>query len=333
MFKIKMFPALNGDCFWITWGEDRKYNILIDGGQGKACFLELKRKYLDMIADGEMLDLVVVTHIDDDHIMGIKNLFSMREFDSNKIGEIWLNFKNDMEESHVDNDEETNISWQKANQLLKIIKKHNIKQRWVKRGDVKILENAKITVLNPIDYDVENTETDKEEKGEISGKDDYELSFSEIQKKQFETDSSPTNKSSIAFLLEAFDKKILFTGDAFAEDLEKDLKSLGYTKDNRLNLDFYKVSHHGSRHNTNEDLLALINCKNFIISTNKTNSGRPSKECMGRIVLSMGDGISFWFNYNMEEYHIFSSEELEEYDIEVKHEMDIDVEGVINHVQ
>lgn len=41
MLNIKALKALNGDCITISYGAKQKYNILIDGGQGRVCFRQL----------------------------------------------------------------------------------------------------------------------------------------------------------------------------------------------------------------------------------------------------------------------------------------------------
>ena len=39
MLNIKILKALNGDCIIISYGEEEKHNILIDGGQGRVYFI------------------------------------------------------------------------------------------------------------------------------------------------------------------------------------------------------------------------------------------------------------------------------------------------------
>ena len=43
MLKIKLLKALNGDSIIISYGEEKTYNILIDGGCGKLCYRQLCR--------------------------------------------------------------------------------------------------------------------------------------------------------------------------------------------------------------------------------------------------------------------------------------------------
>jgi len=67
--KLKVFQSSKGDCLMVTGKDDT--NIFIDGGlkgsYNKYVSPELKK----MRDDGKKLDLVCVSHIDDDHIAGI----------------------------------------------------------------------------------------------------------------------------------------------------------------------------------------------------------------------------------------------------------------------
>ncbi|MBC3766698.1 AVAST type 1 anti-phage system MBL fold metallo-hydrolase Avs1a [Neptunicella marina] len=66
--KIKMYPAENGDAFLLCSDE---VNILVDGGYAKT-FSSYVRPDLESMANNEEhLELVIVTHIDSDHIGGI----------------------------------------------------------------------------------------------------------------------------------------------------------------------------------------------------------------------------------------------------------------------
>lgn len=67
--KLKVFYASDGDCLLLTSGDG--HHALVDGGRGTS-FREQTWPVLQTIAaDNEALDLVVVSHIDADHISGI----------------------------------------------------------------------------------------------------------------------------------------------------------------------------------------------------------------------------------------------------------------------
>lgn len=89
---IEVFPAYGGDCILATF-EDIGYRILIDGGFRDTFSKSLASRLQSLDADGKAIDLLVVTHVDNDHIMGIIELF--RKLEDRKIKvtvrEIWYN--------------------------------------------------------------------------------------------------------------------------------------------------------------------------------------------------------------------------------------------------
>lgn len=66
-----MFQAGQGDAFMISCGiEENKKNIMIDGGVG-ATYGNSLQSYLQKLGEqGEKIDLLIITHIDNDHIAG-----------------------------------------------------------------------------------------------------------------------------------------------------------------------------------------------------------------------------------------------------------------------
>src|SRR5690606_38146377 len=91
---------------------------------------------------------------------------------------------------------------------------------------------------------------------------------------------------SIAFILETFDVRILALADSHPYVIEKSLEKAGFSKSNKLKVDVVKVSHHGSKNNTTCDLLDIIDCNDFIISTNGGSSTHthPDREVIARII-------------------------------------------------
>ena len=71
---IQMLPAASGDCIYLEF-PDPDFRILIDGGYAKTYHKYLKKFLLNLTAEGKRLNLIVVTHIDDDHISGITSPF------------------------------------------------------------------------------------------------------------------------------------------------------------------------------------------------------------------------------------------------------------------
>ncbi len=72
--KFTAFHAGDGDCILIASGDTPPRHVLVDGGR-KTSYEGNTRDFLGALrAGGEKLDLVCVSHIDDDHITGILQL-------------------------------------------------------------------------------------------------------------------------------------------------------------------------------------------------------------------------------------------------------------------
>jgi ribonuclease BN (tRNA processing enzyme) len=93
---IEIYPAGHGDAALVSCRHaSSSCNILIDGGVRSTFVSHLEPRLRDLRSRGERLDLVVVTHIDTDHIAGILELLKANGPSSNpnviEIGEIWHN--------------------------------------------------------------------------------------------------------------------------------------------------------------------------------------------------------------------------------------------------
>lgn len=71
--KLRVFQSGKGDCLLLTSGDGR--HMLVDGGMPDAFAAHVSPALADMAEAGESLDLVYVSHIDQDHIGGILRLF------------------------------------------------------------------------------------------------------------------------------------------------------------------------------------------------------------------------------------------------------------------
>lgn len=91
---IEMLPANEGDCILITIPQE-DVRILIDGGTSETYTSCLRGRLLKIKEEGKGIDLLVVTHIDNDHIGGIIELLkengSFAKSKIIKIQNIWHN--------------------------------------------------------------------------------------------------------------------------------------------------------------------------------------------------------------------------------------------------
>jgi hypothetical protein len=91
MFRIEMLPAAHGDCLWIEYGTGRTvHRILIDGGPAHT-YPALRERVLHLPIQERRFELLVISHIDGDHIDGIARLLQDAEALGCQFGRIWFN--------------------------------------------------------------------------------------------------------------------------------------------------------------------------------------------------------------------------------------------------
>ena len=115
-------------------------------------------------------------------------------------------------------------------------------------------------------------------------------------RRRLQSDTSKTNASSIA-LFEFDGRRILFTGDGDDPRIVESLRPIAEAEGGRLRLDALKVPHHGSAANISRELLELIDCPRYLISTNGERHGHPDPVAMARILVHGGESKELVFNY------------------------------------
>lgn len=114
----------------------------------------------------------------------------------------------------------------------------------------------------------------------------------------FVEDTSPTNKSSLCFLIEHDDKRILCLGDCYPSTV---ISWLDTCKIQRLKVDAVKISHHGSKNSTSMALLDRLDCPIYMISTNGKSHGHPNLETLARIAkANKSKNTRIIINYQLE---------------------------------
>ena len=91
MLRIEMLPAAHGDCLWIEYGSGTTvHRILIDGGPAHT-YPALRERILHLPANARRFDLLVITHVDADHIEGVIRLLMDAEALHCQFDRIWFN--------------------------------------------------------------------------------------------------------------------------------------------------------------------------------------------------------------------------------------------------
>lgn len=333
MLTIKVLPASNGDSFLISIGKEKKSNILIDGGTGAQCYSKIYEVIETLKKKKEAIDLLIITHIDDDHISGIINIFEDDSIDKSIIKEVWFNsgemISSYFKTTHPNNRfidltiEQTKVSVSQGVTLESEMKRHGFWNENLICSDIDSNNKycrfgAEIEILSPGLKELEKLnkkwEVEQNKEVKVSAKNDYSYSLKELLSNKFKSDRSVANGSSIAFLLKINNYSLLMLGDSHPAVIIKALKKKGITTKNKLKVNFMKVSHHGSKKNTSNKILELIDCQDFIISTDGSNHGLPHKECLARVISSC-ENPNLYFNY--EHNRIFSEEDKKEFSFNV----------------
>lgn len=124
--------------------------------------------------------------------------------------------------------------------------------------------------------------------------------------------SNLANDCSIAFLAKDDVNSVLLLGDSNPQIVSSNLANNGYSTVKRLKADYVKLSHHGSKYNISKKLISLIDCSNFIISTNggAGQTKHPDRETIAKIVLAperdRAKTLTFWFNYPKENIELIN---------------------------
>ena len=342
--KIKVLQAFNGDSILLTFKdpENKNRNILIDGGTERTYSYndrrhlrpvagELKTVINELETLREKIDLLVITHIDSDHIGGIVKWLKQDKKNFDLIGKIWFNsgrllakhFGKYETEDHLVPliiTEGTDTSYKQGAFIENYLEERGIWDQKIISDKTELTEfGIEFKILSPSIDKLSTLITDwqKEEPESHTSspkEDDYKVSLKNlIDKDIFREDASIPNGSSIAFILTYYNSKnILLLGDAHPSTVISGLKHFGFSQEKPLKAELVKISHHGSQGNTNYELLSLIDCTNFIISTNGKRHNLPNKQCLARIIKNT-PGAKLYFNYPELIDNIFLPEDRDEY--------------------
>lgn len=139
-----------------------------------------------------------------------------------------------------------------------------------------------------------------------------EISIENLLKDPFSEDDSPTNGSSIAFVLEYTDLKFLFLADSHPSLILENLQKHYNVEEFPIKFDLIKISHHGCKNNTSPELLNFIDSENYVISTNGLSHNHPDLETIARIISRETTFTrKLYFNYELDVLEGFLNEDLQ----------------------
>lgn len=319
MYNVHLLPAAFGDGILIEYGQpgDEHY-ILIDGGPYYN-FEKLADALKEVAPKLKTIDLLVITHIDIDHIDGIITFLNQDNLPYT-VKEVWFNGYNELKllEKIKPSDWLGPVQGEYLSNLIK--KKKLIHNQTGFEGmavcvvDYKSLPviniaGMELTILSPgIDDLITQRNSWKRAIDTIGGEKEIKKRWEkekrypgdilgDIPGSTEEADSSVANRSSIAFLAKFDNKTVLFAGDTPTDRMLKAIEPLlEKTKKERLTISGWKLAHHGSKKSTHTELMKKIDCTKMLISSNGARYEHPDHECIENL-LRINGNISLYFNY------------------------------------
>lgn len=311
IFTLEALEAKHGDSLLLHYGEkDAPKLIVIDGGP-RGVYNKSLRPRLEQLKGQRSpnkplpIRMVMISHIDDDHIKGILDLTDklIEQGDEPfcKITTLWHNSFDDL----LGNAEVQALSAALANDVKLAANGEltfspgmftdegpaaiaaNVPQGRNLRNNAEqlvILTNRPFKKLvrqlkdnpEPVDIDemLKFTVLGPSETRLAKLEADWDKKMPGILAKEAASaaslmDESVYNLSSIVVLVEAEGKKLLLTGDGLAGDILAGLKDAGVLDGNgKLHVDLFKMPHHGSIRNIDRLLLETVTADHYVMSAN-----------------------------------------------------------------
>jgi beta-lactamase superfamily II metal-dependent hydrolase len=328
LFNLSFFPAQQGDAIWIEYGTPKAvHRVLIDAGTPATAPL-IRRRIESLALNDRRFDLLVITHVDTDHIGGVLKLLSTLPART-QFDDVWFNGWPQIRTARsnilgpVDGEilgaalEKQKLPWNRRFKGAAVmLPKAGLPPQKTLRGGMKLrvlspgepqlakLRDEWKRVVQDAGLDPRNKNrwekllaaaARKGVKDSILGEPDVTV----LARSKFDPDPAPANGSTIALLAEFEGKSALLSGDAHAPVLVDALARLRRIRGPaKLKVDVFKVPHHGSSRNVNSELLAMAPATRYVFSTNGAVFGHPDDEAVARVIAAAtGSRKTLHFNY------------------------------------
>jgi hypothetical protein len=319
MMIFEAIDAAHGDAVLVRYKGNGGFEriILVDGGpksarngEGAAYvpyqariiprLMEIKKerdakKKTEDIHAGQpelALDLVVCTHIDDDHIAGIERLYGCLSGDGAcaengkkiEVKRLWFNSFSTLLGEAVDigaavlaeSQDAVVVSVGQGENTTNFAQKYGATINedapglLVAAGQTpKGFLPAKVTILNPNTKALEKLRKDWLDAVKKKKKKAGEPAAAGLDTTWFKSDAAVANLSSIVMLVEGFGRRVLLTGDQRGDHVLEGLINTGHMKKgDTFHVDIMKVPHHGSTANVQPEYIAAIPADIYVFSAN-----------------------------------------------------------------
>jgi beta-lactamase superfamily II metal-dependent hydrolase len=334
IFTLDVRRAKKGDCLILHYGSKTEPGLmLIDGGPADVYQPHLKPRLAELrkarglgANDPLPVDLLMVSHIDDDHIKGVleltKEMIEAQGPKPLKINGVWHNTFDDIIGNNPDklraavtasfgtaslsgDGEEVEGLDPEAAKVLA-----SVSQGFRLRDDSRALKlrvnpqfKGKLVIAKKGGKQVDmgkglkftvvgpmNDEILALQKAHDEFLEKQQGKKSEASLAAF-TDTSVPNLSSVVVLAEVGKKRILLTGDARGDKVLKGLELVGLLKPDgksKIHVDIFKCPHHGSKRNNDPISFRRITADHYVFSGNGEH-GNPHRETLEMLWAERGD--------------------------------------------
>jgi hypothetical protein len=305
---IEALQANEGDCLLMHYERPgaTPVRILIDGGS-RGIYRQVLRRRLDEIRGDGLLQLrmVMVSHIDGDHISGVLDLLAdlerLRDDGQEPFCRIRTLWHNSFEQLHGGRTAATESAavgaalggtvpaglddWTAA--VVASVRQGAALRDTAERLNVPLNQGADDELVRAPQGDVRRLTISPGLTFTILGPREAQLMKLEEEWREAKN-NHPTNPqaqaadylnrtipnlSSIVVLVEGARAgqppvRMLLTGDAGGDHILESLRDSGLGPDGRIHVDLLKVQHHGSNHSTTQDFFEHVTADRYVISGN-----------------------------------------------------------------
>jgi len=333
-FTLEALPAQHGDCLLLHFGSGEEPGlVLIDGGPSGTWANSLRPRLEALRGardDGFRIDLLMVSHIDDDHIVGVVNFTGawVDAIDDGQewpfpVDQLWHNsFERvsgsdptkvtasvlasagdsaDLGDVDVDDMDDPREAKAALDVLASVAKGSRL------RNDANKLEIPKNVgfdgLVRPgvgdVPYPVGSDLTLHvvgplaEQLDKLRAQFAKELPPGEPETLAAYVDESVPNLSSIVVIAEREGKTMLLTGDARGDYVLTGLEKEGKLDgDGKLHVDLLKLQHHGSVRNTEDEFYERITADHYVVSADG-RFGNPDRETFRLLIDARGKDAEY----------------------------------------
>ncbi|MBB5695981.1 ComEC/Rec2 family competence protein [Muricoccus pecuniae] len=314
VFRLTMLPANEGDSLILSYGESDAEgalrHVLIDGGR-KASWPHLEKALTAIKDRGEAIELMVLSHIDADHIDG---LLAMAQATAVPLvpKAVWYNGYAQLAQVPLGAGPQA-YGFPAAESYSLALEEKGWDANVAFGGKPLAVEGQR-QPIDIADLSVTLVSPDREKLRVLRSEWDQWRStrpgVRALAKRPMpktldvdalsapsKEDTSAPNGSSIAFVARYKGRSVLLGADAHPDTLLASLERLA-GEDGTFAVDLIKLPHHGSRANLTREVVEKLDCRRFAISTSGAVFGHPDPEAIARLLKFGKPGIkTLYFNY------------------------------------